>query len=79
VVVYKLASNTLLARFNLGAAKSTSLGLGASDLAYIGFGAIAHAQDSTDDYYFASNSPVRFILSNNTEKNRAFLRRNRMI
>ena len=56
LVIYNKASVTTASRFTLGQPTSTPVVLDSADIGYIGFSSVAHAQDSTTDYFFTSNS-----------------------
>ncbi|KAG0265215.1 hypothetical protein BG011_005258 [Mortierella polycephala] len=55
LVIYNNASETQAARFRLGESSTTVVRLATPDIGYIGFSSIAHAQDTTNDYFFGSD------------------------
>ncbi|KAF9961447.1 hypothetical protein BGZ70_008283 [Mortierella alpina] len=63
LVIYNKASVTTASRFTLGQPSSTPVVLDSSDIGYIEFSSVAHAQDSTTDYFFTSNSNVTITVA----------------
>ncbi|KAI1319377.1 negative regulator of the PHO system [Mortierella claussenii] len=63
LVIFNKASNTTAARFNLGAATSTPVALLHPNLGNIAFSAVSHAQGTTNDYFFGSDSTYSFTAA----------------